>query len=87
MSRPIVLPDRPSSFPPAANAPTWQLWDEMQDYARAAVEADRKGIVVTDRDVERAAKAFFSCCVATEESDWIREALESFAKRLRGETP
>lgn len=53
-------------------------------YARAAVEADRKGIVVTDEDVEVAWDA--ECETSGSVLDTMRAALESYAKRLRGET-
>jgi hypothetical protein len=56
-----------------------------KDYARAAVEADRAGIVVTDEDVDAALRAFNDS-----DGDYggcINAALKSFAARLRGDKP
>lgn len=79
MSRPIVLPELPP-FYDRFHLDGPRGWDErdMLDFARAAVEADRKGIMVTDEDVEAAQAGPFR---------GTRAALECYAKRLRGETP
>ena len=78
MSRPIVLPQLPEP-----DLDGWERTDtQVIEYARAAVELDRRGIVVTDVDVRRAQIA------ADKNPLWgvaMRAALESFAARKRGE--
>lgn len=76
-ARPIVLPELPDH-------PTGFGWDPDESEAirqaqRAAVEAERKGIVVTDEDVAAAdlAKA------GRHPAEWTCAILESFAARLR----
>lgn len=82
MSRPIVLPELPA-YADGTEAPDgWGVFQEsdMEAYARAAVELDRRGIVVTDDDVFAAVDAHDTTPAAR-----MRAALESFAARKRGE--
>lgn len=79
--RPIVLPDSPRFTGYADGRRVFDV-EDLRAYARAAVEADRRGIVVTDEDVEAAWDEANKHAHRT-----IRAALEACAKRLRGETP
>ena len=74
--RPIVLPELPYKEGTQKRA-------ELEAYARAAVEADRKGIVVTLEDIDAAEDAAGSLGITRKA---MRAALESFAARKRGET-
>lgn len=92
--RPIVLPGLPEGtefiagenrhFKKVCGTVTAYLPGQVREAQRAAVEADRKGIVVTDEDVEAGVRAYEQVGPAYRGA--VRAALESFAARKRGET-
>jgi hypothetical protein len=98
MTRPIVLPELPPIEPGVREYSEQMIAIMLDDYARAAVEADRAGIVVTDEDLadfnrvydeawDKAAEhggLFDDVIMGGADDVATRVALESFAARLRG---
>ena len=85
MSRPLVLPELPPHFGERFGRGD-RCWgaDQVREAMRAAVELDRRGIVVTDEDVVAAREAYWST-ESEAQFDRFKAALESFVARKRGE--
>lgn len=88
--RPINLPELPLPDLEREGAPGWEHSDEqIIAYARAAVEADRRQIVVTDDDLAAFTEVYDRVWRAAMGKGGgnvpLRAALEAYAARLRGE--